>query len=216
MEITLEKPITVRRPEAGNEQSSKTGPKVLVINGHPDPESYNYALSAAYRKGLKTTSAQVELLNIADLQFNPNLAFGYRKISELEPDLLEAIDKIKSADHLVWLFPMWWYSMPALMKGFIDRIFLPGTFFKYQPGKLFPKRLLKGKTARLIITADTVRWYDRWFMGSPLINQFKKGTLEFCGVKPVKVTYIAPVKQSTGDFRAKWLRKVQNLGKVIA
>ncbi|MEO1053614.1 MAG: NAD(P)H-dependent oxidoreductase [Bacteroidota bacterium] len=190
--------------------------KVLVINGHPDKESFNYALSKAYMDGLKDSDAQVEVLNVADLAFNPNLKYGYRKISELEPDLLMAIDKIKQADHLVWILPMWWYGMPALMKGFIDRIFLPGFFFKYQKGSPFPKKLLKGKTARLIITADTVRWYDRWFMGSPLINQFKKGTLEFCGVKPVKVTYIAPIKDSTDSFRAKWLKKTKKLGAAIA
>ncbi len=190
--------------------------KVLVINGHPDKESFNYALSEAYLEGLKDTHTQVEVLNIADLDFNPNLRYGYRKISELEPDLVDAIDKIKQADHMVWILPMWWYGMPALMKGFIDRIFLPGYFFKYQKGKAFPKQLLKGKTARIIITADTVRWYDYLFMGSPLINQFKKGTLEFCGVKPVKVTYIAPIKDSSESFRAKWLKKVKKLGMTIA
>ena len=192
------------------------GKKVLVINGHPDQESFNYALSKAYISGLRNAEAQVELLNIADLDFNPNLKYGYRKISELETDLLQAIDQIKQADHLVWVLPMWWYGMPALMKGFIDRIFLPGLFFKYQKDNPFPKKLLKGKTARLVITADTVRWYDRWFMGSPLINQFKKGTLEFCGVKPVKVTYIAPIKDSSEAFRARWLSKVKKLGMTIA
>ena len=190
--------------------------RVLVINGHPDKESFNYALSNAYIEGLNDSNTQVESINIADLDFNPNLKYGYRKISELEPDLMDAIDQIKNADHMVWIMPMWWYGLPALMKGFIDRIFLPGTFFKYQQGKAFPKKLLKGKTARLIITADTVRWYDRWFMGSPLINQFKKGTLEFCGVKPVKVTYIAPIKDSSDSFRIKWLSKVRLLGKTVA
>jgi NAD(P)H dehydrogenase (quinone) len=216
MELTIEKSTTDFNSESRGEYPSSATKKVLVINGHPDRESFNYGLADAYLRGLATKSIQVDQINIADLQFNPNLAFGYRKISVLEPDLLNAIEKIKGADYLVWIFPMWWYGLPALMKGFIDRIFLPGTFFKYQKGKLFPRQLLKGKTARLIITADTVRWYDRWFMGSPLINQFKKGTLEFCGVKPVKVTYIAPIKDSTEAFRSKWLKKVQELGHEIA
>ena len=108
---------------------------------------------------------------------------------------------------------MWWYSYPAIMKGFIDRTFLPGITFDYVEGKAFPKRLLKGKTARIIITADTPRWYDRLFMGSPALNQLKKGTLEFCGIKPVKVTYISTIKSSTEEFRSKWLRKVEQLGK---
>ncbi len=186
--------------------------QILIINGHPDDKSYNFALSEAYLKGANQTGANISVMNITALNFNPNLAHGYRQRTELEPDLLNAIDKMKKADHLVWFFPMWWYGYPALMKGFIDRTFLPGITFENEPGKLFPKKLLKGKTARLVITADTPRWYDYLAMKSPAINQFKKGTLQFCGVNPVKVTYIAPIKGSSKVFRNKWLTKVEQLG----
>ncbi|TYA74378.1 NAD(P)H-dependent oxidoreductase [Seonamhaeicola marinus] len=186
---------------------------ILIINGHPDKESYNYALANAYKKGALATSANIEEVNIADLDFNPNLEFGYRKRTELETDLLLAIEKIKRADHLVWVFPMWWYGLPALTKGFIDRTFLPGITFETVQGKAFPKKLLKGKSARLIITADTPKWYDSIFMKSPLINQFKKGTLQFCGVNPVKTTFLAPIKASNDAQRQKWLHKVEELGK---
>ena len=196
--------------------NSKQHKKVLVVNGHPDPESYNAALASAYIKGLEAAGADFEQLNIRGLDFNPNLKYGYRLISELEPDLLKAIEQIKSADHIVWFFPMWWYGYPALMKGFVDRVFLPGQFFKYQKGKAFPDKLLKGKTGRIVITADTVRWYDRWFMKSPAIQQFKKGTLQFVGINPGKVSYIVPVKDSSLEFRKKWLNKVEALGQKVA
>ncbi len=212
-ELRMEDEIT---GDFSTDTGRKGTKKVLVIIGHPDKESFNYALAEAYLQGIDQSRIVLDVIRLADLAFNPNLAYGYRKVSKLEPDLLEAIEKIKAADHLVWFFPMWWYGLPALMKGFIDRIFLPGVFFKYQKGKLFPRRLLKGKTARLVITADTVRWYDYLFMRSPLINQFKKGTLEFCGVKPVKVTYIAPIKESSLSFRKSWLKKVGKLGNVAA
>nr|WP_294903879.1 NAD(P)H-dependent oxidoreductase [uncultured Lacibacter sp.] len=189
--------------------------KVLLINGHPDEKSFNHALSAAYMHGLSKTNAQVIQLNIADLNFNPNLQYGYRQRTELEPDLISAIEQIKQADHLVWVFPMWWYGYPAIMKGFIDRVFLPGITYQPVPGKPFPKKLLKGKTAHIIVTADTPRWYDWLFMKSPTINQFKKGTLEFCGVKPVHVTFIAPVKDSTEAFRNKWLSKMVIAGQQL-
>ena len=146
------------------------------------------------------------------MNFDPNLKYGYRIPYELEPDLKIAIEKIKEAEHLVWVFPMWWYGLPALLKGFIDRTFLPGITFKYQKGKLFPDKLLKGKTARIIVTADTVSWYNSLVMKNPAINQFKKGVLEFCGVKPVKVTYLAAVKDSTEKQRSQWLFKVHRLG----
>ena len=189
--------------------------QVLIINGHPDKESFNYALSEAYLKGVSKTNAIISKINIAELEFNPNLQFGYRKRMELEPDLVLAIEKIKKADHIVWVFPMWWYGYPALMKGFIDRIFLPSITYLPIAGKALPEKLLKGKSARLIITADTPKWYDFLVMKSPAINQFKNGTLKFCGINPVKTTYIASIKNSTSAFRAKWLNKVTLLGESV-
>ena len=190
--------------------------KVLIINGHPETNSYNYALANAYIEGAKNAGAEISTINIAELNFNINLQHGYQKRTELEPDLLLAIDKIKATDHIVWLFPMWWYSCPALMKGFIDRTFLPGITFQPVEGKPLPDKLLKGKSARLIITADSPSWFNSLFMGKPAINQIKKGTLEFCGVNPVKITYIAPITNSTQAFREKYLLKVRELGQKLA
>ncbi|KAA1247158.1 NAD(P)H-dependent oxidoreductase [Aquimarina sp. RZ0] len=187
--------------------------KVLLINGHPDKESFNFGLAEAYKQGAENSNAVIDVINIRDLDFDPNLQFGYRKKIELEPDLLNSIDKIKEADHIVWLFPMWWYGYPAIMKGFIDRSFLPGITFDYVPGKALPKKLLKGKTGRIIITADTPKWYNSLFMKNPVINQFKRGTLQFCGINPVRITYIAPVKGTTEEFRNRWLTKIKKLGK---
>lgn len=189
--------------------------KVLIINGHPNKESFNFALANAYKKGAETTNAIIDVINIRDLNFNPNLEFGYQKRTELEPDLLIAIDKIKKADHLVWIFPMWWSSFPAIMKGFIDRTFLPGITFDYKEGKIFQEKLLKGKTARIIITADSPRWYNYFIMKDSLIQQFKKGTLEFCGIKPVKTSYFAIVKKADSSVKTKWLNKVTDLGKKL-
>ncbi|MCG8575185.1 MAG: NAD(P)H-dependent oxidoreductase [Flavobacteriales bacterium] len=189
--------------------------QILIINGHPDKESFNYALSAAYREGAAKNNVQIDQINIGDLDFNPNLKFGYRQRTDLEPDLLDAIEKIKKSDHIVWLFPMWWYSYPAIMKGFIDRTFLPGITYQPIEGKPLPKKLLKGKTARVIITSDTPRWYDFLYMKSPTRHQIKKGVLQFCGVKPVKITQIATIKGSNKAFRDKWLQKVYQLGEKL-
>ncbi|MEL6696841.1 MAG: NAD(P)H-dependent oxidoreductase [Bacteroidota bacterium] len=186
--------------------------KILVINGHPDPESFNFSLASAYETGARRSDAEVDIIHLKDLTFNPNLQFGYRKRTEWEPDLLDSIEKIKEADHITWVFPMWWYGYPAVMKGFIDRTFLPGITFAYEEGKALPKPLLKGKTGHIIVTADTPRWYDRLIMGSPAIKQFKKGTLEFCGIKPVKVTYISTIKGSTDAFRTQWIEKAHRMG----
>ena len=129
----------------------------------------------------------------------------------MESDLEYAIKEIKRADHIVWIFPMWWYGTPALLKGFIDRTFLPDIAFKYREGKPHLK-LLKGKTSRIIITSDTPRWYDYFFMKSPALNQLKKGTLKFSGINPVKTTYISPMENSSKEFRKKWIETVKTPG----
>ena len=174
--------------------------KILIINGHPNKESFNYALADSYKRGALQSNAKISKIEIGKLSFNPNLEFGYQKRTPLEPDLLKALEKIKSAEHIVGFFPMWWYGYPAIMKGFIDRVFLPNIAFRYTD-KPFPEKLFKGKTGRIVVTADTPKWYNKWIMKNPAINQLKKGTLEFCGIKPVKVSYIGPIKDSTDKFR---------------
>jgi NAD(P)H dehydrogenase (quinone) len=185
---------------------------ILIINGHPNPASFNFALVEAYKKGALKTDATIETITIADLKFSPNLQFGYQKRTELEPDLLESWDKIKRADHLVWIHPVWWGGLPAITKGFIDRLFLPGMAFQYRENSVWWDKLLKGKTAHIITTLDQPGWYYRLFFGRPSVNQLKKSTLEFCGITPVKVSYIGVIKTADSNQREKWLTKAYNFG----
>lgn len=183
---------------------------ILIIVGHPDAESYNYALAKAYEQGAKS----VRRINIRDLQFNPNLEFGYRKRTELEPDLLAAREDILWADHLVWVYPVWWGSVPAIMKGFIDRVFLPGFAFQKIEGSMAKwDKLFAGKTARLISTLDQPSWFYRWFYSRPSYNAMKGLVMNFTGVKKVRNTTIGPIRLSSEVFRKKWLVKVEALGR---
>lgn len=186
--------------------------KILIINGHPNLSSFNFAIAESYLKGAIASGAEVDTITIAELKFNPNLEFGYQKRTELEPDLLESWQKIQKADHLVWIHPVWWGGLPAITKGFIDRLFLPGMAFQYRENSVWWDKLLKGKTAHIITTMDQPSWYYRLFYGRPSVNQLKKTTLEFCGVKPVKVTYVGIIKTAEASQREKWLQKIYNLG----
>lgn len=186
--------------------------KILIINGHPDTESFNYALSESYKKGALQSGAEIKEINIRELDFNPNLAFGYRKRTELEPDLIAAQDKIKWADHLVWIYPVWWGSVPALMKGFLDRTLLPGFAFKKKEGSVWWDKYLTGKTARLISTMDQPSWYYNLINGKPTHKAMKKLTLQFVGVRKVKISSIGPMRLSKDQFRENWLKKVELLG----
>lgn len=186
--------------------------KILIINGHPDKESYNYAIAEAYKTGAQSSTAEVKEIRIGELKFNPNLEFGYRKRTELEPDLIEAQNKIKWADHIVWVYPVWWGSVPAVMKGFLDRVLLPGFAFKKREGSVWWDRYLTGKTARLICTLDQPPWFYTLINGSPSHKAMKRLTLNFIGVKSVKITSVGPLRLSKESFRIKWLKRIQKLG----
>ena len=186
--------------------------KILIINGHPDKESLCFALAESYKKGAGLTGADCKLINLVDLDFNPILTFGYRKVSELEPDLLQAQKDILDADHLVFVYPNWWGTYPALLKGFIDRVFLPNFAFKYRENSPLWDGLLKGKSARLIVTMDTPKWYYWLIFRSPGHNSMKKGILGFCGINPIKITSFAPVKSSDNAKRKQWIAEVEKLG----
>ena len=186
---------------------------ILVINGHPNEDSFNHALTQAYINGAKSSGIALKEIWVGRLNFNHNLQFGYQKRMELEPDLIDAWEKIQWADHLVWVHPVWWGGFPAIMKGFMDRLFLPGMALKYRKNSVWWEKLLTGKTAHIITTLDQPGWYYRMFFGRPSVNQLKRSILEFCGVKPVRIIYVGIIKGSELEVRNKWMLKVEGLGR---
>jgi NAD(P)H dehydrogenase (quinone) len=192
--------------------------KIVIINGHPDSQSFCTALSEAYAEGASTSANRVETrtIDLSKLDFELNLKYGYRQRTELEEDLIEAQKLISWADHLVFVYPTWWGAMPAILKGFIDRVFLPGFAFKYRENSNLWDKLLNGRSAHLIVTMDTPSWYNRWIYRRAGHNVMKRNILQFCGITPVRVTEIGPVKPSSPELRAKWLNKVKALGSKLA
>ncbi len=187
------------------------GKRVAVIVGHPAADSWCGALADSYAAAARAGGHEVRMLQLAQLDFDPSLHEGYRQIQALEPDLLAAQATLAWAEHLVIAYPIWWGSVPALLKGFLDRILLPGFAFKYRPGKAFPEQLLRGRSAQLLVSMDTPPWYFRWVYRMPGIVQLKKTTLEFCGIAPVKVAAFGPLIASSSAQRASWLVKAARL-----
>lgn len=186
--------------------------KILVILGHPDSESLCGALAGAYIESAKATDSEIRELQLGDLKFDPTLWKGYNRIQELEPDLVRAQELIQWSDHIVFVYPNWWGTMPALMKGFFDRVFLPGFAFKYREDSAFWDKLLSGRTAQLIVTMDTPPWYYRWIYRRPGHNEMKRTILGFCGIKVIKITEFSIVRNSRSDTRNKWIDMVKRLG----
>lgn len=187
--------------------------KILIILGHPHEESFCSGLADAYAKGAVSAGHEVHRINLGELEFDPVLHKGYHEMQELEPCLLDAQDKMRRADHIVFIYPNWWALMPAVMKGFIDRIFMPGFAFQYDGKSSMPKKLLKGKTARLLVTMDTPPWYYRFYLKSPGHNVMKRSLLGFCGIKTSGVTVYTVMKDSDEARRKKWLDKTEMMGR---
>lgn len=187
--------------------------KILIILGHPVKDTFSGQLFENYKQGALSSGAEVKELVLRDLKFELNFSSGYRGSQELEPDLVKAQELITWAEHLVLIYPNWWSTFPALLKGFIDRTFLPGFAFKYRKGSLLWDKLLTGRSARLIITMDTPPWYYWLVYRRPGHNAMKRGILEFCGIRPVKITTIGSLKISSEQKRQQWLHKVKALGR---
>ncbi|MBF6032402.1 NAD(P)H-dependent oxidoreductase [Pseudomonas sp. P155] len=185
------------------------GKRILLILGHPSGASFCAALAERYVQSAIDAGHEVRQLRLGELDFDPVLREGYRQIQALEEALSVAQSDILWAEHLTLVYPIWWGGIPALLKGFFDRVFLPGFAFKYRKGKAFPDKLLKGRTAHLLVTMDTPPWYYRWFYRMPGLHQVRKTTLEFCGIKPLRTLTFGPVLGSSDHQRKTWLRQAQ-------
>jgi NAD(P)H dehydrogenase (quinone) len=185
---------------------------ILVINGHPIRDSFTGAVAESYARGARESGSTVELIHLGDLKFDPILHYAYTKIMPLEPDLARAQELIKSCSKLVICYPQWWGSGPALLKGFIDRTFLPGFAFKYRDKSALWDKLLAGRTAELWLLSDSPKfWFLFVYWNSP-IKWLKTATLSFCGFKPVKVNIVDRVRFLTDDQRKKVLLRAFRAG----
>lgn len=188
---------------------------VLLIDAHPDEGRYCSHLLGVYREALPA-SAEVTLVALRDLTFTPNLAHGYAKRTEWEPDLQRLAAAFDACDHVAFAFPMWWGAEPAQLKGLIDRLFLPGFMFAYHEHDTFWDRLMAGRSADVIATMDTPPLFLRLAYGNALIRRWKGQVLGFVGFKPVRVLPLGQVKFGGAQKKgARWEAKVRHLAETI-
>ena len=187
--------------------------KIFVLNGHPRTESLSGSFAQTYAEAAQAEGHQVRLVNVADLEFDPDFGEAtYKTAKPLEPDLESVIQSIEWADHVVLTSPMWWGGLPARLKGLIDRSFLPGRTFDTKSGT-FPKPMLKGRTARVILTSDTPGWYFRLVYRRALHWQLRKQILGFIGLSPTRFTHFAQASDPKPRAVKSWLENVRTLGK---
>lgn len=185
--------------------------RIFVLLGHPGDKSLTCFFGRQYIEGAKSSDHEVRVEHIGSLDFDPVLWEGHSEVQKLEPDLKRVQENIKWADHLVLVFPIWWGDMPGILKGMFDRMFLPGFAFKFHKSGFMWERLLKRKSARIIVTMDNFPLIQRLFFGS-FTSTVKRSLLWFSGVKPVRLTSIGRVSKMSEVKKKSWQRKIRKLG----
>jgi putative NADPH-quinone reductase len=190
--------------------NKNTKKKVFIFLGNEDKEGFCGELADAYEKGAKAGGHEVRRVNIGDLKFDPLLHKGYKVIQELEPDLKMVQENIRWAEHVVIIYPTWWSGMPAILKGFFDRAWLPGFGFHMHKSGMWWDALLKGRTGRVIITMDGWALGERILFGDST-NEIGRAIMNFAGIK-TKIEKIGDLKHATPEHRQEIKESVYDLG----
>lgn len=191
--------------------------RILILDGHPASGSFCGALAEEYASNAKASGHEVRLRHLSATDFNPDFGVSrFKDAPPLEPDLQALWDDIVWCESFVIAHPLWWGGMPAKLKGFFDRVMLPGKAFQYVAGKPIPDKLLKGRTAEVLVTSDTPGWYFHWIYGAGIKKQTQKQILGFCGLKAKGYHLFSPIRGSQEQQRAKMLSRAGALGRRAA
>lgn len=189
--------------------------RILIVLGHPWTDSFCGDLARAYARGAEEAGAEVRILELGNLTFEHVLtpALMDEEGRPLEADLRRAQEDIAWAGHLTFVYPIWWGAVPALLKAFVDRVFLPGFAFRYRADSPLPEKLLRGRGARIVETMDAPTWWQRFVNRAPARFAMEKATLNYCGVRPIRHTAFGQVRTMKEAARDKARQRMVELGR---
>ena len=186
--------------------------KIAIVVGNPMRDSYCEALGKAYKRGAESGGHEAKLFMLARMHFDAILREGYRREQPLEPDLVAAREALHASDHLVFVFPLWCGDMPAILKGFIERVLQPDLLAIQGSHDRASWSILKGKTAHIIMTMGMPGWFYRWYFGAHALKLLRRNVLHLIGVWPVRSTVYGMIEAVGDGKRKQWLREVEALG----
>jgi putative NADPH-quinone reductase len=190
---------------------------IVIIQGHPDrsPERFCRALASAYETGARAAGHEVRQIDVASLKFELLRSQAEWQSSAPCSDILLAQDDILWAEHLVIIYPLWLGGMPALLKGFLEQVARPRFAVPdLENAKGFPPvGLLKGRSARIVVTMGMPSFVYRWYFGAHSLKSLERNILKFIGIKPIRESLVGLVGVKDGSARRRWLQKMEALGK---
>jgi putative NADPH-quinone reductase len=189
--------------------------RIAIIQGHPDPAGrhFGHALAAAYTTGAHGGGHEVQLIDVARLEF-PVLRTQESWEKGAVPDAIAEAQRILQwTEHLVIVFPLWLGDMPALLKAFFEQALRPGFAFGKARGRGLPPKLLKGRSARIVATMGMPAFFYRLYYRSHSVKNLERNILHFCGISPVRTTLIGTVASKDETARSVWLQEMTVLGR---
>lgn len=184
---------------------------IAVVVGHSRQGTYSDALGEAYVRGAQSAGHEARLIATSRLSFDPVLKGAYVEVQPREPELEDAWQAIRAADHLVFVFPLWLGDMPAILKGFLERIMQPEIIGPAREGRFV--QVLKGKSARVVVPMGMPGIAYRWWFGPHSVQILRRNILGFMGVKPVRVSILGSVESAGAERRKAWLADMERLGR---
>ncbi len=186
---------------------------ILVVFSHPKEDSLAYAIRETVIKGLKKSDAEVRVQDLYREKFNP-LLYDIKE-NDKDPVTMKMKENVVWADGIVFITPLWWASIPAMLKGYFDRIFTEHFAFQYNQAGI-PVGLLKNKKAVLIGTCDTPSLLAKFSKTSLGFKSVIRGVLKLSGIKDAKFVLFGSVLSSTEEKREKWIEKALAIGEKFA
>jgi putative NADPH-quinone reductase len=186
--------------------------RIVIIQGHPDAAGHHLlnAMADAYAEAARSTRREVRRIEVAKLDFPLLRTQADFETGELPPALVQSRDDMRWAEHWMFLFPLWHGTMPALLKGFLEHIFRPGFAMEYKE-KRFPRRLLTGRSARIVVTMGMPVALYRWHFGAFGVRGFERSMLNFAGIKPIRESFYG-LTFADEKKRARWIEDMRKHG----
>ncbi|WP_163718588.1 NAD(P)H-dependent oxidoreductase [Mangrovibacterium lignilyticum] len=189
--------------------------KIIIVFNHPYEGSFCNAILNSVTLGLKQANHDVDLIHLDKDGFNPVMTSrdlkAFRDKRPVDPKVLEYEKRLEKADHVIFIFPVWWELMPALMKGFIDKVIFPGVAYDYENGsntKMKPL-LTNIKSVTVITTMNTPKLLYRIIFGNAVQKAIMRGTFWKLGYKNRTWMSFNMVKQVSEEKRKSWLTKIE-------
>ena len=188
---------------------------IAIIQGHPDPAGghFGHALADAYAEAATAGGHTVRRIAVAQLEFPLLRTQQEWQDGAAPPSIREAQETLAWADHLLIVFPLWLGDMPALVKAFFEQLMRPGFAIGKSSGPTLWKKLLKGKSARVVVTMGMPAFFYRVVYRAHSVKSLERNILSFCGIAPVRTTLIGTVEAKRRGVREDWLARMRKFGK---